>query len=77
MRESFLSKACLSTSLILFKKFMKTIALVYIYQLAKFGYLMSCGSKNIFKNKPCLMNCTHHDVINLGNNEIVNKNTKI
>ena len=39
----------------LFKKFLKIIALVYIYQLAMFGNLMSCGSKNILKNAPCLV----------------------
>ena len=39
----------------LFKTFMKIIALAYINQLAKFGYLMSCGSKDTFKNAPCLM----------------------
>ena len=26
-----------------------------IYQFAKFGDLTSCGSKDIFKNAPCLM----------------------
>ena len=31
---------------------MKIIAFAYIYQLGKFGDLMSCGSKDIFKNKP-------------------------
>ena len=39
----------------LFQRFLKIIALTYIYQLAKFGDLMGCGSKNIFKNAPCLM----------------------
>ena len=39
----------------LFKKFLKIIVLVYIYQLAMFGNLMSCGSKNILKNAPCLV----------------------
>ena len=34
----------------LLKSFLKTIALVYIYQLAKFGDLMSFGLKDIFKN---------------------------
>ena len=29
--------------------------LAYIYQLTKFGGLMSCGSKDVFKNAPCLM----------------------
>ena len=39
----------------LFKRLLKTIALPYINQLAEFGDLMSCGSKDIFKNAPCLM----------------------
>ena len=39
----------------LFKRFLKIIALTYIYQLTKFGDLMSCGSKDIVKNAPCLM----------------------
>ena len=34
----------------LFIRFLKIIALVYIYQLVKFGDLLSCSSKNIFKN---------------------------
>ena len=42
-------------SLKLFKKLLKIIALAYIYQLAKFGDLMSYGSKDILKNKPCLI----------------------
>ena len=33
-----------------FKIFQKNIALACIYQLTKFGGLMSCGSKDIFKN---------------------------
>ena len=32
------------------QKIPEIIALDYIYQLAKFGDLMSCGSKVIFKN---------------------------
>ena len=31
------------------------MALAYIYHLAKFDDFMSCGSKDIFKNAPCLM----------------------
>ena len=31
------------------------MALAYIYQLAKFGDLMTSGSKDIFKNAPCLI----------------------
>ena len=38
-----------------FKTFLKIIILVYIYQLANFGDLMSCSSKDIFKNAPCLI----------------------
>ena len=34
---------------------MKTIALAYIYQLARFGDFMSCGSKDTFQNAPYLM----------------------
>ena len=37
------------------KRFIKNIALAYIYQVAKFGDSMSCGSKDIFKNASCLM----------------------
>ena len=33
----------------------ETIALAYIYQLTKFADLMSCGSKDMVKNAPCLM----------------------
>ena len=39
----------------LFENFLKIIGLAYIYQLAKFGDFMSCGSKDIFKNASCLM----------------------
>ena len=39
----------------LFKRFLKIIVLVYMHQLVKFGGLMSCGSKDIFINAPCLM----------------------
>ena len=39
----------------LFKRLLKIIVLAYIYQLAKFGDFMICGSKDIFKNAPCLM----------------------
>ena len=38
-----------------FKRFLKIIVLVYIYQLTQFGGLMSCGLKGVFKNVPCLM----------------------
>ena len=36
-------------------KIPEIIAIAYIYQIAKFGDLMSCGSKDIFRNVPCLM----------------------
>ena len=39
----------------LFKRLLKIIVLAYIYQLAKFGDFMICGSKDIFKNAPCIM----------------------
>ena len=39
----------------LFERFLKIIALDYIYQLAKFGDLMSCCPKDIFKNTPCFI----------------------
>ena len=39
----------------LFKNFLKIIALAYIYKLTKFGDFISYGSKDIFKNTPCLM----------------------
>ena len=37
------------------KRFLKIIVLAYIYQLAKFGDLLSCPSKDSFKIAPCLM----------------------
>ena len=46
-----------------------------IYQLTKFGDFMSCGSKDIFRNAPCLMTNTHHDITDLVNHGIV-ENTK-
>ena len=42
----------LGSSSKLSKIFLKIMAL---YQLAKFGDLMSCGSKHVFKNAPFLM----------------------
>ena len=39
----------------LFKRFQKNIAHAYIYQMTKFGELMSCGSKDILKNAPWVM----------------------
>ena len=37
--------------------------------------LRSCASKDIFKNKPCLMTDTHHGILDLVNHRVV-KNTK-
>ena len=51
----------------------KIIALVFIYQLANFGDLMSYGSKDIFKYAPCLF---HHDVTDMVNQDMA-KDTKI
>ena len=40
---------------------------LYIYQLAKFDDLMSCGSKDIFKNAPCTsINLDVTDLVNHG-----------
>ena len=54
---------------------MKIIALAYIYQLAKFGDFMSCGSKDIFKVHLISCTNTHRDVIDLVNHGMV-KNAK-
>ena len=35
-----------------FKQFQNNIALAYIYQLTKFGELISCGSEDISKKEP-------------------------
>ena len=46
--------------------------------MAKFGDFMSCSSKDIFKNAPCLMYYTHRDVTDLINHVMVkNKKTWI
>ena len=37
------------------QKIPENIAHAFIYQLTQYGRLMSCGSKDIFKNAPCLM----------------------
>ena len=55
--------------------FDKVIALAYVYQLAKFGVLMSCGSKYISKNAPLSCTNTDHDVTDLVNHRMF-KNTK-
>ena len=49
------STSNLAQSSKLFKRYLKIIVLAYIYQLAKFGDLISCGSRDMFKNAPCLM----------------------
>ena len=60
----------------LFKRFLKIFALVYIYELAKYVDLMSCGSKDVFKKASHALTDTHHDVTDLVNRGMV-KNTKI
>ena len=55
----------------MFKKILKIIAFAYIYSLAKFGDLMSCGSKDILKMHPVPCINTHHDVTDLANYEMV------
>ena len=50
---------------------MKIIAIAYIYQLAKFGDLMSCGSKDIFNYAPFSCTDTNYDVTELVNHAIV------
>ena len=59
----------------LFKRFLKIIALAYIYQLAKFGDFMSYGSKICSKMHPVSLTNTQHDVTDLLNHEMV-KHTK-
>ena len=59
----------------LFKWPVKIIAHAYIYQLAEFGDLMSCGSKIYSKMHPVLCTNTHHDVTDLVNHVMV-KTTK-
>ena len=51
----------------LFKRLLEIIALVYIYQLAKFGYLMRCGSKDTFKMHPVSCTNIHHGITDLVN----------
>ena len=61
----------LSQSSKLFERLLKIIPFTYIYQLAKFGDLMSCGSKDI---QNCILShvvITHHDVTDLVYREIV------
>ena len=58
------------------QRFLKTIALVYSYQLAKFGDFMSFGSKDVFKMHPVSCANTQHGVTDLVNHGMV-KNTKV
>ena len=44
----------------LFKRFQENIDFAYIYQLAKIGDLMSCGSKDIFKSASCTNTWSWH-----------------
>ena len=53
----------------------KLLPLLISYQLAKFDDFLSCGSKDILKNLPCLITNTHCDVTNSLNHGMV-KNTK-
>ena len=58
------------------QKIPKNYCLFYIYQLVKFGNLMSCGSKDKFKHiHPVLCTNTHRDVTDLDNHGMV-KNSK-
>ena len=57
----------------LLKRFLKSIALAYIYQLAKYSNWMSCGSKDIFQMHLILCANTHHDFTNLVNHEMLKK----
>ena len=59
----------------MFRGLLKIIALAYIYQLAKFGDFMICGSKDIFEMHLVSCTNTHRDVTDLVNHEMV-KNTK-
>ena len=44
-----------------------------MYQLVEFGDVMTCGSKDIFKNTPYLISCTntHHSITDLLNHGMV------
>ena len=55
-----------------FKKFQKNIAHAYIYQLTKFGDLMSRDSTDLFKMHPVSCTNTHRDVTDLVNHVMVN-----
>ena len=59
----------------MFIKFPKAIALVYIYQLAKFGDSMSLCSEDVFKMVPVSCTNTHHDITDLVNHGMVKIHT--
>ena len=61
-------------SLKYFKRFLKVISLIHIYRLAKFGDLVSYGSKHVFKNAPCLISLYSSWRHRFGNGMV--KNTK-
>ena len=51
----------------LYKRFVINTVLANIYQLTKFGGLMNCVSKNIFKNALLSHVCTNtHDDVKIG-----------
>ena len=57
------------------QRFLEIIALVYIYQLAKFGDFTSCGSKDMH---PVSCTNTRHDVTDSVNHRmIINTKTLI
>ena len=58
------------------QNFLKIIALVYINHLAKFGYLISCILKDMFKNVPRSCTNIRRDVTDLIKQGMV-KNTKL
>ena len=55
---------------------MKIIVHAYIYQLIKFDDLMSCGTKDIFKNAPSHV-LMYHVLINVAPTEKLQFNTRI
>ena len=65
----------LSPSLSNHKWFQENFDHASIYQSTKFGGLMSCGSKDIFKMHPISCTNTYHDVTDLVNHEMTG-NTK-
>ena len=59
----------------LFKKFLKIIALAYIYQSAKFGDVISCGSKKYLKIHLAPCTNTHQNITGFVNHGVF-KTTK-